>query len=202
MLDEASRTLFGCFCHQDPSRLLVVGGQLVQLCPRCVGLHLGFAISLISVSQLFRRGLILSRRGSRLLILLGLVVLALDWGVGGYLGLYSQTPYSRLLTGLACGSALAILLAAYRNSLWSIRVSDPPAASPVDLAGVMCSSIAVGTLMVAVSGWALLTSICAISVMVNVALVVNTAARMLRVRLRSARCVPLADASCSQGGAG
>ena len=45
MLGEACRILFGSFCHQDPSILMVVDGRLLELCPRCVGLHVGFLVA-------------------------------------------------------------------------------------------------------------------------------------------------------------
>ena len=202
MLEEASRALFGCFCHQDPSILLTIDGQLVHLCPRCTGLHLGFIAAFIAASLWFRRGLVLSRMGARLLLLLAVASLALDWGVGGRLGLYAPTAHSRLLTGLACGSALAVLLVAYRSSLWTISIGAARSAAPLAVAGVMLLSLAVGTLAVTLSGWKLLTTLCAVSVLANVVLVLETAARMLRVRLRLARCVPGTDASYSEGGAG
>jgi uncharacterized membrane protein len=202
MLGEASRILFGCLCHQDPSILLTIDGQLVYLCPRCIGLHLGFIAAFMAASVWFRRGLVLSRRGTRLLLLLAVASLAFDWGVGGRLGLYTPTTYSRLLTGLACGSALAVLLVAYRSSLWTISIGAARSAAPLAAAGVIASSFAAGWLAVTLSGWTLLTSLCVVSVLANVVLVLETAVRMLRVRLRLARCVAVKDASYSEGGTG
>lgn len=202
MLEEASRILFGCFCHQDPSILLTIEGELVCLCPRCIGLHLGFITAFIAASTWFRRGLVLSRVGTRLLLLLAVASLAFDWGIGGHLGLYVPTAHSRLLTGLACGSALAVLLVAYRSSLWTISITAARSAAPLAVAGVMLPSLAVGSLAVALSGWTLLTSLCAVGVLANVILVLETAVRMLRVRLRSARSVQMKAASYSEGGAG
>jgi uncharacterized membrane protein len=202
MFEEASRVLFGCFCHQDPSILLTIDGQLVHLCPRCIGLHLGFIAAFIAASLWFRRGLVLSRMGTRLLLLLAVASLAFDWGVGGRLGLYAPATHSRLLTGLACGSALGVLLVAYRSSLWTISIDAARSAAPLVVAGVMSLSLAVGLLAATFSGWTLLTSLCAVSVLANVVLVLETAVRMLRVRLRLARCVPVKDASYSEGGVG
>jgi len=202
MLSEAGRLLLGCFCHQDPSLLLSIDGQLVQLCPRCIGLHLGFAVSFIAGSLCFRRGLVLSRTGTRLLLIAAVASLAFDWGVGGRLGLYAPTAHVRLLTGLACGSALAVFLIAYRRSLWTISISVVRGAAPLPVAGVMLAAVAVGSLAVTVSAWELLTALCMTAVLTNVVLIADTAARMIRVRTRLARRVPLRDASYLEGGAG
>ena len=202
MLGEASRVLFGCFCHQDPSLLLTIDGQLVHLCPRCIGLHLGFIAAFVAASIWFRRVLVLSRMGTRLLLLLAVASLAFDWGVGGRLGLYTPTTHSRLFTGLACGSALPALLVAYRSILWTISIGAARRPAPLAAAGVIASSFAAGWLAVTLSGWTLLTSLCAVSVLTNVVLVLETAVRMLRVRVRLVRCVPVKDASYLEGGTG
>ena len=202
MLEEVGRVLFGCFCHQDPSLLLSIDGQLVQLCPRCIGLHLGFAVSFMVGSLCFRRGLVLSRTGTRLLLAAAVASLAFDWVAGGRLGLYAPSASARLLTGLACGSALAVLLIAYRTSLWTISVAGSRGEDPLPVAGVMLAAAATGSLVVLASGWVFLTTLCVVAVLTNVVLVVDTAARMIRVRMRLARCVPLRDASYLEGGAG
>jgi len=201
MLGEASRVLFGYFCHQDPSILLAIDGQLVCLCPRCIGLHLGFITAFIAASIWLRRGLVLSRMGTRLLLLLAVASLAFDWGIGGHLGLYVPTAHSRLLTGLACGSALAVLLVAYRSSLWTISVGAARSAAPLAVARVMLVSLAAGSLAVTLTGWTPLTSLCVVGVLANVVLVFGTVVRTLRVRLRSARAVQMKAASYSEGGA-
>jgi uncharacterized membrane protein len=201
MLGEASRILFGCFCHQDPTTLMTVGGELVHLCPRCMGLHLGFTFAFLAGCVRFRRGLVLSRTGPRLILALSVGSLAFDWAVGGHLGLYGPNAVSRLLTGLACGSSLALLLIAYRTSLWSISFGTSDGAGALSVAGVMAASATLGLLAVTLSGWALLTTLCMACVAANITLVVGTTVRMLRVRLRAARLVPLRDGSLSQGGA-
>jgi len=66
---------------------MVVGGELVHLCPCCIGLNLGFSVAFVAASMLFRRGLVLPRTGPRLVLLLAVISLAFDWGVGGRLPL-------------------------------------------------------------------------------------------------------------------
>jgi uncharacterized membrane protein len=202
VLGEACQTLFGSFCHQDPSILMVVDGRLLELCPRCVGLHFGFITAFITATLSFRRGLVLSRTGSRVLLVLAVASLAFDWSVGGRLGLYAPGVHSRLLTGLACGSALAVLMTAYRSSLWSISVGAARGARARDVGAVMLLSIAGGVLLVGAAGWTALTALCAVSVVTNVAIVLGTTARMLRVRLRLGRCAGMRDAAYSEGGGG
>jgi uncharacterized membrane protein len=201
MLGEASRALFGCFCHQDPTTLMVVGGELVHLCPRCIGLHLGFSLAFTVGFIRFRRGLVLARTGPRLVLLLAVALLGFDWGVGGHLGLYEPTSLSRLLTGLACGSALALLLIAYRTGLWSISFGESRGASTLAVAGMVAVSMTLGTIAVAASGWTLLTTLCVACVAANITLILNTAARVVRVRVRAARLSPQRGESFSEGGA-
>jgi uncharacterized membrane protein len=201
MLGEASRVLFGCFCHQDPSLPLTIDGQLVHLCPRCIGLHLSFIAAFVAASIWFRRGLVLSRMGTRLLLLLAVASLAFDWGAGGHLGLYTPTTHSRLLTGLACGSALAVLLVAYRSSLRTVSMGAAQNAASLAVACVMFASLAAGALFVTFSRWTLLTSLCTVGVLANVVLILGTAVRMLRVRLQMPRCVAVKGAPYLEGGA-
>jgi uncharacterized membrane protein len=187
MLEGACRILFGAFCHQDPSILMVIDGRCVTLCPRCVGLHLGFLLAFGACSFLFRRGLVLARTGARLLLFLGVASVAFDWGVGGRLGLYAPGTLSRLLTGLASGSSLAVLLYAYRTSLWMISPDAAASALGRDVAAVMLLSASTGVSLVGLSSWSLLTTVCAVAVLANVSLLVGTAVRMVSVRLRFAR---------------
>jgi len=201
MLGEASRTLFGCFCHQDPTTLMAVGGELVHLCPRCIGLHLGFTLAFAAGLIRFRRGLILSRTRPRFVLVLAVASLGFDWGVGGHLGLYEPTDLSRLITGLACGSALALFLTAYRTGLWSISYGTSRGASTLAVSGIVAVSMTLGTIAVAVSGWTLLTTLCAACVAANITLVLNTAVRMVRVRVRAARLAHRGGESFSEGGA-
>ena len=47
LLDDLSTRVFGLVCHQIPSILIDIGGRDVALCPRCIGLHVGFFASFI-----------------------------------------------------------------------------------------------------------------------------------------------------------
>jgi hypothetical protein len=66
----------------------------------------------------------------------------------------------------------------------------------------MFLSITTGLLFVRLSGWTVLTVLCAASVLVNLALVVGTVVRMLRVRLRLARRAEAPGTAYSEGGGG
>ena len=122
--------------------------------------------------------------------------------VGGRLGLYVPTADTRLLTGLACGSALALLLVAYRWSLWRISIDAPPPTAVSTVAWIMFLSVASGAGVATVSSWSVLTSVCAAAVLANIVAVTSTAARMLRVRVRLAGYSSVPDAAFSKGGTG
>lgn len=199
MLEEAGRVVFGFMCHQDSSLLLAIDGRLLLLCPRCAGLHLGFLTTFTMTTIWFGSTSGLARRGVRVVLVAAVASLLLDWGIGGQMGLFTPSIQSRLLTGLACGSALAIVLAAYRRSLGT---PTPVATADLTLAQTFCvmsASAGLGVVAVSQSSWAFLTLLCLVSVGANAALLVDTVVRMWRSRLGQ----PVANRSpsYSRGGA-
>ena len=102
ILETLTGLIFGVICHQDPSILMESDGKAVLLCPRCIGLHLGFLSSFVVMALSTRRRITVKRRETRLVLAIGVASMALDWGLGGHLGLFAPTTFSRLATGLAC----------------------------------------------------------------------------------------------------
>lgn len=47
--------IYSFFCHQQPSRSLVIASQFLPLCARCTGIYLGFLISLICLITMVRK---------------------------------------------------------------------------------------------------------------------------------------------------
>ena len=45
-LDEVASQVFSFFCHQDPSRTFLPGGEPLAMCARCVGVYVGFLLAL------------------------------------------------------------------------------------------------------------------------------------------------------------
>ncbi len=96
-------------CHQDPARSLSLGGATLPLCARCTGIYLFLGLCLWT-------GLLAGRpSGMRSLAIpaaaaaAGCAALLGQW-LGAQMGLWTSTPLSRILTGLACGSGIGWLV--------------------------------------------------------------------------------------------
>lgn len=111
-MERIAHSLFRLICHQDPSTLLWVGGEPIPLCPRCIGLHVGFFAAMVFLILAGWRRARAGSRAWRWAALLAFGALVLDWGAG-QVGLRSPTMASRLLTGAACGASLAPAALAY-----------------------------------------------------------------------------------------
>lgn len=199
MLEEASRLVFGAICHQDPCLLMEIDGRLLLLCPRCAGLHLGFLTAFTATTLWFGSRIRIAGRGAAAALVAAVGSMLVDWALGGQMGLFTPSIHSRLVTGLACGSALAILLVAYRSSLAPRPQGVTISLTLGQTVGVACFSVGLGVLAVSLSSWALLTLLCLASVFTNLAITVDTVGRMCGSRLM--RCAAARTASHSRGGA-
>ena len=118
-------------CHQWPDHSIHFGGRPLPLCARCMGTFLGVVIALV-VLRIIGQGRRSALPSSRLwLILGGLVgVWVLDgvnsvyhWLMGTLL-LYEPTNALRLVTGMASGLALGVVLyPLHHYAMW--RQVDP-----------------------------------------------------------------------------
>jgi len=99
------RQCFAPVCHQIPGRSPHVGGVPIAICDRCSGIYLGLVLGVTASG--WGQGLwaALGQHG-RYLLLGSLVPLGVDW-MGPVLGLWSNGPISRVLTGLLFGSIAA-----------------------------------------------------------------------------------------------
>lgn len=183
VLETISGLIFGLMCHQDPSVLMEVGGRAVLLCPRCIGLHLGFLSSFVLLSLPRGTRIVVRDTVTKLLLAMAIGSMAIDWGMGSFWGLFAPTTLSRLVTGLATGSALSVIVAAYRGEL-TIR-SDIPAGNltGTQTGSLICISLCFGLLAMAIQSWVVITTIVLISVMSNAAIVIHTIALLFRSRL-------------------
>lgn len=115
LIQTISNNLFGILCHQDPSILIQLQHKLILLCPRCIGLHVGFASSVFLFSIIARRYLLLSHR-MLVTISIAVLVTAIHWLLGTY-NIVEQNSGSRLLTGVISGSAIGVLFLFYRSKI-------------------------------------------------------------------------------------
>lgn len=122
---EGVRFAFSHVCHQIPERSLWVGGGPVALCHRCFGV-LGGLVVAVAAGPLMP-GLRRTRnvRAGRWLTL-ALVPGAIDWLLGA-MGVWANTPASRLATGALFGAVAGLVLA---ESLLAPRAPASPTAAP------------------------------------------------------------------------
>ncbi len=103
---------FSVACHQIPERTPHLASGPIALCHRCSGILAGLVLGIAAAPLLSARvlGLVNRSRQGRWL-LAALAPTAADWALGA-LGLWSNTPVSRVATGLIFGMAAGVILAA------------------------------------------------------------------------------------------
>ena len=107
--------MFSPLCHQRPDRSFTWMGHHLAVCNRCTGIYLGALIG-IMVFPLFvslTNGVLTpdarAKTPRRLFLFVALALVALDVGLD-WLGIRSNTPVSRFLTGGICGIVAAFYL--------------------------------------------------------------------------------------------
>lgn len=115
---------FAWLCHQIPERSPHTHGVAWALCHRCVGILAGVLVALLAAPALPARALAaLDRLRPGRLVVAALVPLGIDWSLT-VLGLWLNTPVSRLLTGGIFGVAAGLVLAL------ALRPASHPHSSP------------------------------------------------------------------------
>lgn len=103
-VNELIQFIFGLICHQDQSVLLRINNEFIPLCPRCIGLHSGFFISLFFLI-LFNIKSINTQKNYQLIILLIVIsTAAIHW----FLVKINLLVLDSLITGLISGIGFAI----------------------------------------------------------------------------------------------
>lgn len=106
---RAVETGFSWLCHQMPDRTLHLHGAPVALCHRCLGILTGLVAGLAVAPRV--PGLPLGAQAqARWLVAAGLPT-TLDWTLTA-LGIWTNTPLSRSLTGALFGVAAGLLVGA------------------------------------------------------------------------------------------
>lgn len=116
---------FSTVCHQIPERSPTVGGVALAVCHRCYGIYWGLPLAVLGFLALARWETPLGRHAPKILAL-SLVPASLDWGLG-VLGLWHNTPLSRVFTGVLFGLVAGYYLA---RALTQVFTPRPPAAAP------------------------------------------------------------------------
>lgn len=105
---DALMAAFAPVCHQLPGRSLHVDGTALAVCHRCYGAYLGFVGG--SFAFLLSRGRMLPGFRPVLLLVMAAVPGVVDWS-GDMVGLWTNTPVSRVATGAWFGLLAGLLLA-------------------------------------------------------------------------------------------
>lgn len=101
---------FAGVCHQLPGRSPHWGGAALAVCDRCLGIYTGVLVgSALTPFMIPLLDKVYSNAGYLLIAILAPV--AIDWA-GPVLGLWSNAPASRLLTGGVLGIGAGLLLMA------------------------------------------------------------------------------------------
>ena len=108
-LEQIIKYLLGFICHQDKSILFELGGYLIPLCPRCLGLHSGFFITLIVINLFFQKPIDLNKPRNILVITFSIGLAGIHWLLG-FFGIMEMNLASRLFTGLISGTGFCLLL--------------------------------------------------------------------------------------------
>jgi uncharacterized membrane protein len=123
---------FSSVCHQIPERCFSLLGYPWAVCHRCSGIYFGLWIGALFYPALPE---ILRHRFMRRSWLLGaLVFLALDTGLP-LMGLWTNTPLTRVTSGIVFGSLSSVLLITGGAEILQARPWKRPLMSYSDTAG-------------------------------------------------------------------
>jgi uncharacterized membrane protein len=95
---------FSFLCHQMPERSFYAEGEPFGVCSRCFGVYAGLFVG-FAVFRLWRR-IDDVEPLSRFWLFLSLVPMGVDWSLTAF-GIWENTHFSRLITGLILGFACA-----------------------------------------------------------------------------------------------
>jgi len=106
LVDQLARSVFAPFCHQDPTRSLLLQGHLLPVCARCTGFYMGLALA----GTLLFGALIAGRRTPAARAWLWLLLpLAID-GLANLTGAWQTPDGVRLAVGAAAALPFALLI--------------------------------------------------------------------------------------------
>jgi len=108
-LEKIIYQLLGFICHQHKSILIAIGENLIPLCPRCLGLHIGFFLSLIFINRIIQRRVNLNKLSNFFVITFLISLAGIHWILGA-LDILEMNSLSRFITGFVSGSGLYVFL--------------------------------------------------------------------------------------------
>ncbi|MFC1563613.1 DUF2085 domain-containing protein [candidate division KSB1 bacterium] len=165
-IENLSDLIFSLICHQQSAFLLVKDSKPVLLCPRCIGLEMGFFFAyFVSLIVFEKRSFVINRRTLGLLsVMLGIMVLDFLAGQSGFL---HPTQYSRLITGSFGGVSLGLLANSYRYYLTTENKSRVNTTSSFLLTYACCIVMLI-VILVTISNRLVITSLLLVLIGINV----------------------------------
>jgi uncharacterized membrane protein len=112
-LEKIIYQLLGFICHQDKSILIATSENLIPLCPRCLGLHIGFFLTLVFLNRIIQRRVNLDKPGILFVIIFLIGVAGIHWILGA-LDIMEMNTLSRFITGFVSGSGLYVFLYSFK----------------------------------------------------------------------------------------
>ena len=91
---------FSNVCHQIADRSPHIDGISLAVCHRCYGVYLGLPLAMLGFLMLIR--LPAQTNTLRIILFSSLILLMIDWGAP-LIGLWHNTPLTRMVTGLIFG---------------------------------------------------------------------------------------------------
>ncbi len=176
-IEETIQFCFGLICHQDRSILFNIDGRTLPLCPRCIGMHLGFTAILIFYTLYNFKLPRMRNRTSQILTSSAICFAGIHW-LAGQLNLLEMDSISRLMTGFITGAAVSLFLYSYRyeTRFNTHRIN-------VQKGKLLLQSLVVitgGIITAFISNHSLLIFFLSLSVVINISIIVKTLILLLK----------------------
>ena len=172
LLKLISERYFSLICHQHRPILICINGDNIPLCPRCMGLHMGFLITFL-ILTIFTKGIIrVSSSSSLMILLVGLSMTGMEWGLAQF-SIIRSTDISRMFTGLVTGSVFGILIMIYKGKCTLTGSSGHLPMSVYQIIGLISISIAGVMIMMLSNSWMLIDLTLLISVTANFIIIIH-----------------------------
>jgi uncharacterized membrane protein len=183
-MEKVSGFVFSIICHNNSSILMSIGGKQFLLCPRCMGLQLGFFLTLFALF-LFHRGQI--KFSGKYIILILISACSLTWihWYLGFTGILVPDIYSRFSTGLISGIGLSIFLIKYRRDQNNISDAQTFYFNIYLLVFLMIFVFSFSYLLFRIDNWLVMALFVSAAILTNVIAVTITSLRLLRIQFYS-----------------
>jgi len=179
-IEFLSKTIQFCFsliCHQDSSILFHIDGNPLPLCPRCIGMHLGFTALLIFYTFSNVKPLQIKNRTLQVFLYLAICFAGLHW-TAGRLDLLKMDSILSLITGFITGAAVSLFLYSYRYQILSTthRIHVQKRISLIRSLVI----ITAGIITAFISNYSLILFVLSLSAAININSIINTLILLLK----------------------